>query len=101
MPGGSCKYRRYGVTYWLHHQGDKNPPILVALRIEAIRFSETSVLTRITRVASQKMAFSMLMNLQVLEKTGDVLTAELVSSAEKDCSPWESLVKALCQENVT
>jgi hypothetical protein len=66
---GSCKNRRFGGTYRLHHQGDKNrrasnnvnsvlqllitanvvpsPPILVILMMEAIFSSETSVLTRV------------------------------------------------------
>jgi hypothetical protein len=59
-PCGSCRNRRFGGTYCLHHQGDKNrllvtanaglcSPILVTLMIEAIRSSETSVLTRATR----------------------------------------------------
>jgi hypothetical protein len=62
---GSCKNRRFGGTYDLHYQGDKNQrarnnasvsanvfpssPILVTLMIEAIRSSETSVVTRATR----------------------------------------------------
>jgi hypothetical protein len=69
-PCGSCKDRRFGGTYRIHHQGDKNrratvflrivprllvtvnvvpsSPILVTLMMEAIRSSETSVLTRAT-----------------------------------------------------
>jgi hypothetical protein len=80
---GSCKKRRFGGTYCLHHQGDKNrparnvsgnyqlkhvvhivflgsvlrllvtklpsSPILDTLIMEAIRSSETSVLTRAPR----------------------------------------------------
>jgi hypothetical protein len=67
---GFCKHRRFGGTCLLHHQGDKNLParnvsssvlcllvlanvpnslILVTLMMEAISFSETSVLTRATR----------------------------------------------------
>jgi hypothetical protein len=51
--------RSFGGTYHIHHQGDKNwhvttnvvpsSPILVTLIMEAIRSSETSVLTRATR----------------------------------------------------
>jgi hypothetical protein len=54
-PCGSCKNSRYGGTYRLHHQGDKNrsllrllvianivprSPILVTLMMEAIGSSE-------------------------------------------------------------
>jgi hypothetical protein len=71
MPCGSCKNRRFGGTYCLNHQGDKNrrarnnvssvpwllvttnvvprSPILVTLMMEALGSSETSVLTRATR----------------------------------------------------
>jgi hypothetical protein len=59
---GSCKKRRVGGTKCLHHQADKNrwtrnnvsrnvassAPILVTLMMEALRSSETSVLTRAT-----------------------------------------------------
>jgi hypothetical protein len=56
-PGGSCKNRRFGGTYDLPHQGDKNLrarnninwPILVTLMIEGIHFFETSFLTRATQ----------------------------------------------------
>jgi hypothetical protein len=56
MPCGSCKNRRFGGTYRLHHQGDKNrrdnvvpsSSILVTLMTEAI-VPLTSVLTRATR----------------------------------------------------
>jgi hypothetical protein len=63
-PCGSCKNRRFGGTYHLHHQGDKidsvlrlqvtanvvsSSPIFVTLIMEAICSSETSVLTRATR----------------------------------------------------
>jgi hypothetical protein len=34
-----------------------NPPILVTLTMESLRSSETSVLTRSTRLTSQKTAF--------------------------------------------
>jgi hypothetical protein len=58
----SCKNRRFGGTYGLHHQGDKNrwagnnltanvvssTLILVTLMMEAIRSSKTLVLTRAT-----------------------------------------------------
>jgi hypothetical protein len=64
---GSCKNRRFGGTYRLLHQGDKNvflrsvrrllvaacvvpsSPILVTLMKEALCSSETSVITRDTR----------------------------------------------------
>jgi hypothetical protein len=59
---GSCENRCFGGTYRLHHQGDRNrwsrmPVIpngvpsspIVALMMEVIRSSETSVLTRATR----------------------------------------------------
>jgi hypothetical protein len=66
MPCGSCKKRRLGGTWLLHHQGDKNPwtrnvasvasygyvpssPILITLMMEVLSSSETSVLTRTTR----------------------------------------------------
>jgi hypothetical protein len=58
---GSCKNRRFGRTYCLHHQGllsvlrllvtvnvVPSSPILVTLMMEAIRSSEKSVLTRAT-----------------------------------------------------
>jgi hypothetical protein len=70
-PRGSYKNRRFGGTHRLHHHGDKsrrarnnvnsvlrflvtvnivpNSPILVSLMMEAIRSSETSVLTRSIR----------------------------------------------------
>jgi hypothetical protein len=69
-PCGSCKNRRFGGTFHLVHQGDKkyhlvflrivrrllvtanvvpSSPILVTLMKEALRSSETSVLTRATR----------------------------------------------------
>jgi hypothetical protein len=70
-PCGSCNNRRFGGTQCLQHQGDKNrltltvnshqrtlrrnvanvvpsSPILVTLMMEAVRSSETSVLTRAT-----------------------------------------------------
>jgi hypothetical protein len=57
MPCGSCKNRRFGLTWRLLHQGDKNlwtsvfpsSPILVTLMKEAQIYSETSVITRATR----------------------------------------------------
>jgi hypothetical protein len=68
MQHGSCKNQRFGGTCRLHHQGDKNrrarnsvrrllvtanvvlsSQILVALMTEALRSSETSVLTKTTR----------------------------------------------------
>jgi hypothetical protein len=62
-PCGSCKNRRFGGMYRLHHQGDKNwrarnnvssnyQPKHAAkkcYKMEAIRSSKTSVLTRDTR----------------------------------------------------
>jgi hypothetical protein len=56
-PCGSCKNRLFRGMYLLHHQGDKNrgnrnnvsSPILVILMMEAIRSSETSALTKVTR----------------------------------------------------
>jgi hypothetical protein len=61
-PSGSCINRRIGGTYRMHHQ-DKNQRarnnvmvlqlpvtvIFVALMMEALRFLETSILTRSTR----------------------------------------------------
>jgi hypothetical protein len=75
-PCGSCKDRLFGGTYRYHRQGDKNQgaennafvlslllllvtaniapssPILVTLVMEAIRFSETSILTRAISIKS-------------------------------------------------
>jgi hypothetical protein len=56
-PCGFCKNRRFGGTWCLLHQGDKNrwtrnttsSPILVTLMKEAPGSSETSVITRATR----------------------------------------------------
>jgi hypothetical protein len=67
-PCGSCKNRRFGLTYRLHHQGDNrwaaarsllrflvtanvvhSSPILITLMIETIHSSETPGLTRTTR----------------------------------------------------
>jgi hypothetical protein len=67
-PCGSCKNRRFGGTYDLHHQDDKNrrgrmsvrrllvtgsvvpsSPILITPMKEALRSSKTSVPTRATR----------------------------------------------------
>jgi hypothetical protein len=56
-PCGSCKNRRFGGTYRLHHQGEKyqlanavpSSLILFTLMIEAMYSSETSVLIRLTR----------------------------------------------------
>jgi hypothetical protein len=69
-PSGSCNNRRFGGMYRRHHQDDRNrrarnnfssvlrllvtanvvpsSPILVIMMMEAIPFSETSVLTRTT-----------------------------------------------------
>jgi hypothetical protein len=61
-PCGSCDSRRFGGTYRLHHQSDKNrgvrrllvaanvprSPILVTLMMEALGSYKTSVLTRTT-----------------------------------------------------
>jgi hypothetical protein len=64
MSCGSYLNLGFGRTYYLHHQGEKNrqqlqflvtanvdprSPILVTLIMEALRSSETSVLTRATR----------------------------------------------------
>jgi hypothetical protein len=71
LPCGSCKNRRFGETNRFHHRGDKNrrarnnvssvrrllvtanvvpsSSILVSQMMEAIRSSETSVLTRTTQ----------------------------------------------------
>jgi hypothetical protein len=77
MPFGTCKNQRFGRSYRLHHQGDKNrrarnnvssnsqpkqaakkycvilflrnKQILVTLMMEAMHSSETSILTRVTR----------------------------------------------------
>jgi hypothetical protein len=84
MPCGSCKNRRFGGTQLLHHQGDKNwwtrnlsvtsnwrtqhasvasysyvpsSPIFVTLKMEELSSSETSVLTRVTGITSQKTPF--------------------------------------------
>jgi hypothetical protein len=40
-PCGSCKNRRFGGTYRVHHQG--------TMMMEVLLFSETSVLTTATR----------------------------------------------------
>jgi hypothetical protein len=52
-PCGSCKNRRFGGTWPLLNQGDKNhvpsSPIFVTLMKEAPGSFETSVLTRATR----------------------------------------------------
>jgi hypothetical protein len=56
----SCKNRRFGGTYRLHHQVEKNQQLLVTandpswlilfnLKMEAIPPSDSSVLTRVTR----------------------------------------------------
>jgi hypothetical protein len=60
-PRGSCKNRRFGEAYCLHHYGEKIrelqllvtikvvPIAVFALMMEAMRCSETSVLTIATR----------------------------------------------------
>jgi hypothetical protein len=59
-PCRCCKNRSFGGTCRLHHQGDSvlrllatanvhSSPIIVTLMMEAVRSSETSVLTRATR----------------------------------------------------
>jgi hypothetical protein len=67
-PCGCCKNRRFGGTYRLNHQGNKNrrvrrllftakvhsSPILVTLMMETIRSSATSVLERATRCHIQE-----------------------------------------------
>jgi hypothetical protein len=45
---GSCKNRRLRETYILHHQGE-NWCSRITVMMGAIRSSETSVLTRVTR----------------------------------------------------
>jgi hypothetical protein len=66
MPCGSCNNQCYGGAYCLHASMLPLPVtanivpsslILVTLMMEAIRSSETSVLTRATRHNIQKMAF--------------------------------------------
>jgi hypothetical protein len=50
MAYGPCNNWHIGETYHLHNQGDKNrSPIIATLMMEAIRSSQTSVLTRVTR----------------------------------------------------
>jgi hypothetical protein len=60
MPCDSCKNRRFGGVHRLHHHGQQNQLlvtantviislILLILIMDAIRFSETSALTRVTR----------------------------------------------------
>jgi hypothetical protein len=59
-PCGSCENRRFGGTYRLHQQRDKNQllpanvvpssPMLVTLMMKLLRSSETPVLTRATRI---------------------------------------------------
>jgi hypothetical protein len=77
-PCGSCKNRHFGGTYSLLHHGDKkwyllflrsvrrllvtasvvpSSPILVTLMIEALSFSETSVLKEPYGLTSQKTPF--------------------------------------------
>jgi hypothetical protein len=67
-PCGSCKNRRFGATYHLHHKGENNQRtrynvssnfvpsslILFTLMMEAIISSETSVLTLTTRCHIQE-----------------------------------------------
>jgi hypothetical protein len=49
-PCDSCKNRRLGGTYRIHHQGDvPSSPSLVTLIMEELSSSEMSVLTRDTR----------------------------------------------------
>jgi hypothetical protein len=62
-PCGACKNRRFGEKQGLHHQGNirsvrrllvianvvPNSPILASLLMEALRSSETTVLTTATR----------------------------------------------------
>jgi hypothetical protein len=56
-PCGPCKNRRLGETYSIHHYGEillaianvSRALILLILMMEAIRSSETSVLTKATR----------------------------------------------------
>jgi hypothetical protein len=87
MMRGSCKNLRFGGTYSLHYQGDRNrrvflrnvfrllvtatvipsSPTLVTQMMEALRSFETSVLTRATRVTSQKTAFFLLFAYDIYE----------------------------------
>jgi hypothetical protein len=52
-PCGSCKSRRFGRSYRLHHHGGKNvvpnSPILVTLMMQETYSSESSVIKRATR----------------------------------------------------
>jgi hypothetical protein len=55
MPCVSCKNRRFGGTYHCHHQGDRISELgttlaLFTLMMKALYSSETSVLTRATRL---------------------------------------------------
>jgi hypothetical protein len=74
MPCGSFKNQSFGGTWHLYHQGDfgfihsvrrllvtangvPNSPILVTLMMQALRSSETSVLTRAAQRNIEKTAF--------------------------------------------
>jgi hypothetical protein len=58
---GSCKNTRFGGAYRLHHQGDKTDlpslMILINLMMEAIYYSETTVVTKPHGITSQKALF--------------------------------------------
>jgi hypothetical protein len=92
-PCGSCKNRCFGGILRLHFRCDKNRRvflcsvrrllftanipcslILVALMMEAIRFSETSVLTRVTRRNISE--DGILHSLQYLQASYQILTRE-------------------------
>jgi hypothetical protein len=98
-PHASCKNRRFGGSYRLHHQDDKNRQarnvssicsicckeihswlqllvtanvpnsILFTLMMEAIRSSETSVLTIATRQTSQKAEFFLVTTVKTSNRT--------------------------------
>jgi hypothetical protein len=84
-PYGSCKNRRFGGTYRLHHQGGKNQRArnnVSTLMIAEIRSSETTVLTRATR--------------RHIPQTGilhtQYLTNQFYSSIVMWCSGWRTFV---------
>jgi hypothetical protein len=87
---GSCKNRRFGETYGLHHQGDKNrfilrfpvtadvpsSPILVTLMMEALISSETPFLQEPQGITTQKTAFFLV----TAVKTSSLLSHQLFLS---------------------
>jgi hypothetical protein len=80
-PCDSWKNRRFGGTYHLHYQGDKNQLLVTAnavpsslirftLMMEARRSSETTVLTRATqRITSQETAFFIVTAVRISDLT--------------------------------